>query len=420
MEFRLDMINTEERGVILETRRNISILGKVSVDDTIGDQEFLRSNDFTFETRSELEPFPSDFTWLALYVNDRLYNIYSWPGKYKEYEVKHPKYLYKAEPIQKKFYDDLSVMAIQYEGSDQEAWNYGVNDAALTIKAINGNQDRYGFSLGLLLEGLLNRSDFQGYKVLALNHEIETPATDIEIPLVFRGDSKPTTDTIENAVNFTFWKDGSTEFNLTWLDTFKLIIFGRNAFVRVSGIMIDGELGIQLDAIPKTKGLSSINPANVRWKERKKILEKYKLEYIKITGHNFTYELGNSAKLLKFEKEVPCADYGIGLTEAPSIYAHRFFLVMAGYEPGQGEWEIAPSYFKNGTNYLVDGFYQDLLDFGNAYQGKVKWNYPTGFDKDLLRVGDKISIGNESVFVTSLRADRNGDASIDAIIVDET
>jgi len=416
-------------GTITADRRiDSSIIRRADFDETVGDEFFCKSSDLIIESIGELPilySLPVKQNWIACYVNGLLFNVYRHPQNadtgdldYLEHDEKTDRYKFRLYPLQKVFYDHLAATVLQYSSTSTE-WNYDLDAAIVSIKEIEVHNelgvptstlDRAGFSIGDMIVGLVGKDNDYGYVISGLNHPILLYNSS-DLPILFRGLSKDDGDTAENIINFTFYEDGADIFHVTWMDVFKLIIFGWNAFIRVQPTIISSTLGIDVSIIPKINATISFAISAVQWIERRRVREKYKLDGVKLDGKNFSYSQGSESGNV-LSRSVDIADYSAPIENEDK----ELYWAEGDFDGGVSQYDLVAPYFASGK---VQTWYDNMITTGDGYEGKAFLNYFAGAppQENLLTALSQIAIGDETIQLNTLRFDATGVADIEGIII---
>lgn len=360
------------------------ILGGFTLRQTLGDEFFIKSSEIEFSHRTAFS-LGGGHNWLAFYFNDALIDVFYLEAGYTERNVKQP-YLYRSrlKSIQGIFYDNIAEKLIAYS-EDAHNWNSYIPDAELVIDGIKLTppalppglySNRAGYSLGDLLAAMHQGTDF--YYVDAVSFG-ECPAmTEDDLPVIYRGQSVPASDTSQQKTDWTF-----EDFGVTWLDLFKLAIFGWNAFVRVRPKILDvsgtDHLAVDVQIVPKD-ALASYSPTTPQWLDAKYIPKKYFLDAIHLSSSitdedgtpSFEYLQGDLKSKNILEKEITIAD-----PDSPMLSYDEVLYWSAGdYDPVTEKYDILDGsdnnkpYFGSG---LVEPWYAGMITSGNGYTGKIRY-----------------------------------------------
>lgn len=430
MRFRLEVILTSIVGGTIEETLTISdkVIRKVSIEETVGDEMFTKASELILETNQELPELAGILmvNWLVLYIDDMLYNVYKHPLTYIEKDEKRNRYRYRCEPVQKIFYDDLAATAMVYNNTDSWHWNYELQNSWVDVIALPaeigpGLTTRISFPLRTVLDGLTGKWLFDnGYFIDELSlDEINLPVSLLgEVPFIWRGESfEDGIDSDEDIVNGTFKESaGGDQFNMTWLDVFKILIFGWNAWIKVTPIIrwSAGDsayvLGVNIDLIPRSARTPGTG-LNLKWLERRIITEKYRIDGVKLTGKNFSYENGDIENGNVVEKNIDVADYLETLTDPTlELYlAEGHFTIAVGYSIDY-PWFSSPS--DHG-----DEFYGTMITAGNGISGRCKMIFEDG-GVQLIRTLDEVRIDFQTAQLTTIRCGEDGVASVEGILLD--
>jgi hypothetical protein len=422
IEMRFKYFRTEDDGeIISEEFIDDSIIQGTDFDETVGDEFWIKSSDLNIETIGIL-PFtgslPPKKHWIAVYINDMLFNVYQHPElKYLSYDKKNNRFKYRLYAIQKIFYDHLDSTVLQYSNTATD-WNYNLPSAILAIKEISVKDEsgtplsilnRAGFSFGDMLISLINKHNEYGYVIDGVTHPVLYYPSD-DLPILFRGLSKDISESAETKINFTFYEDGGDIFHVTWMDIFKLAIFGFNAFLKVQPRIENDYLSISIFLIPKINAdLDGFATTKVQWIERRQVMEKYKLDGISLNGKNFNYSQGDDRGNV-LVRSVKVADY-----DQPIAGEDKTLYWAAGdFDSGVSKYDLVNPYFASG---LVNPYYEDMITSGNGWEGKAFINYFIGSTENLLSTLTQVKIGDETVQINTMRFGADGVADVEGIVI---
>jgi len=431
MKFRLQLISTSIVGGTLKETMTISdeAIRNISPEETVGDEFFTKATAIQIETRAPLTVLDgfAVVNWLVLYLDDIFYNVYKHPLTYISFDEKLSVYKYRCDPIQKMFYDDLAATAIVYNNTDTWHWNYGIPDAWVDIIILPAEigaslTDRIAFPLRTLLDGLQGKWLVEnGYFINQMQlDELNLPASlEGEVPFIWRGESfVDGVDSDEDIVNGTFKESaGADLFNMTWLDVFKILIAGWNAFVKVTPSITWSDtyskyvLGINVDLVPKINRTPGTTK-ELTWLERSIVAEKYKVSGVMLTGTNFVFEDGDIEHDNVVEKEIEVADYLETLTDPTlELYlAEGHFTIAVGYSIDY-PWFASPSEH-------AEEFYGMMITDGNGISGRCKMIYSDSGTPRPLSVLDQVNIGSQTAQLVNIRCGEDGIASVEGILLD--
>jgi len=423
--FKLKAVNTADTGEVVSGGiENISnqVINRLSFDQTVGDEFFIKSSDMILETVGvlpQIDRIPVGNNWIAVYVNDLLFNVYQHPGQsnYVEYNKKTGVYKYRLYAMQKVFYDHLKSTIIEYS-TDSHEWNHDIPASFVTIDSItvhNGSGtpfstlDRAGFSLGDLLGSLVSADNDYGYKINSMTVPMPTK-NDNDLPIIWRGLSVDIGDTDENIINLNFYENGVDIFHTRWFEIFQLAVFGWNAFIKVQPVFANDDLAINIDIVPKGNADLGTPVEDVKWIERTRVPKKYQLDGIQLSGENFEYTQGDLDGANVFSRSIEISDYDQPIDD----HDLKLYWAAGDYNAGSGKYELTAPYFTAG---LVSLAYDNMISAGNGFEGKVLLIYEDGGVEQVLQVLDQIVIGAETMQINTIRGDASGRASIEGIVI---
>lgn len=408
------------------------IIGGLSLDMTLGNESFEQAGDIAVQHR---ELFPGvGIWWLGAFYNDIMIDCFRVERNYDEMDLKKScRYKSRLKSIQRIFYDDLDSTILAFENIDTDSWNYNLSNGAanLTIAEImvrdgSGNyiieNDRAGFSLRDLTESLHGSHSDKNYMVdivTSCGYKISDGISGL--PIIYRGTSVDHED-LEGAVDLTF-----TNYDVTWLDVFKLSIFGFDAFVRVTPkiktVGADDYLAIDVDVIPKCK-IVAVDLTTPKWLTRNKLTSKYYMDGIHLSSSvnnssgnpSFDYTQGTTEGrgIKVLEKSVDIAD-----PEAWIPIASESLYWSTGYPDGLN-WDINIGLINNFyfTSGHVAPYYAEFLDAEKSHgiSGRIRY--------EGQRVGDHIYADEDKmqIYRLQIQRDKSGGAvaDIEGILISET
>lgn len=393
-----------------------SIINKFNIEETVGDEFFIRSGEIALNSRSLL-PFnntPSQWNWLALYYNDILYNVYlvghlEEDYRYTDFDVTSNLYSLRLKPIQQVFYEHLKKTII-IRNATSGFWSYNLGAAKVVIDAIReDNQsaptfilNRWGFSLGDMLATLVSTGIMTnqfGYYISDFQLPDDLPLKDADnLPILFRGQSLDEGASASFAILETFENPGTV-----WLDIFKIALFAFNSFLKIVPKIIDNKLSIEFHMVPRVDITGT--GSEKKWIKRKKIRYKYKIDGVRISGTNFEYTQGNWDGNNAYDKSAPIADPDTTI----AFGDERLYWAAGDFLSGTGEYDILENDFNVGyfSTGLVQPYYDNILTDGDGYEGSIIFA-----GEGVL---DKIEIGSDIIQLNRITIDDEGIASIEGI-----
>lgn len=407
------------------------ILYGISIEETVGDENFIKAGDLEIQTISLIayDSNPAWRNWIALYLNDTLLNIYLNENVYSMNETPTKIYSYRLKPIQMVFYNDLSGQVMFDDSANTNMWNSVIEDAAMNIYqiTIDNHQSalhRYGFSVGDLLSSLSGKDNNLGYTLDSISHPLPTVSdSDDEILYLFRGLSidNYNPEPISDAIEWTFENSNyetsvpSQEWKIYWMDIFQIAAFAFNAFIKVTPNLTlspSTELGIDIEITPKIE-VSPTSPETKTWLSNR-IYERgrYQIDQVILSGINFRHVLSKNGGGKKYEKTLNIADYEIAGITAETVDVTLYW--------GKGEYDgtevndlvtylQGEPYFKSG---LVQPYYADMLTDGHGYEGEILYNGE--------KVLDEVLIDSTVFRILKIRLKNEFVAQIEGIVIDES
>lgn len=426
MIFTLKKFGTNTAGVVTHALAEVTDVKQEDIrfEQTVGDEMWVESGDLIVKTYTAgiftINAFPQPhITWVALYINEKLADVYR-NRILESYDEKTGLYEYRLSPIQKIFFDDLKKTLVRYS-VDTNSWNYNIGNSDLIIKEITLQTggtpinilNVYGFSLVDLVNSHLGQHNDYGYSIGSIT-QFGPVLTSDNLPILFRGNSVTSGLPLSEAIDKTFYEDGDEQFHVTWFDLYQLAIFGWNAFVWVRPVFVTAYgsdyLNIYVRIIPRINQAPSGPIDDIVWAERKIVYGKHRIDGVKLSGINFTYEQGAVDGNNVFIRDVAIADYNKN-----EPYASTTLYWAAGnYDSGMGKYDLTSPYFASG---LVENYYAYMISDGDGVEGKCEIIYNDGSEK-LLKALDHVTIGDKTMQVTRIRQRGNSAlAEIEGIII---
>jgi hypothetical protein len=398
-----------------------SVIRGFTVNDTVGDEYFIKGGDLILKVTSAL-PFIDSSTvrnWLALYRGAFVYNVYYLGTQndeldYRSYDYKNDIYEVRLPSIQSIFINDLKNAKIEYT-TDTDSWNFNLINAKVTIDKIRRKTDtgtyidtlnRAGFSIADMLGWAALQTNDHGYYFQNPNTPIPTKNDD-DLPIIYRGASKDTNDTAQNIIECNF-----SDYDMTWADIFKLGSFAFNAFIRVVPV-IGGtpeklSLGFQM---LQRRADAVLTEKTVEWDQLRYLKHRYKVAGVKLTGGNFEYNQGDADGGDAYSKSVGVFDPEIS-TIGPD---ESLYWSVGDYDSPSGKYKILDGsdnprpYFASG---LVESNYADMITKGHGYAGTFPFDGEKIFDEI------EVESGGDIIRVLSLSVDEADIAQVEGIVID--
>ena len=123
-------------GKIVLSEDRTDILEGMIIEQTLGDERFIKSGDINIQHRDALLG-----TYLAVYYNGTMVDVFETEARScDELNLKTDKKSTRLRSIQAKFIEDLGNTRVEYQ-TDSDFWGYGManGETNLTIKEINGH-----------------------------------------------------------------------------------------------------------------------------------------------------------------------------------------------------------------------------------------------------------------------------------------
>lgn len=430
MKIRMILFRTNATGEILQTRHiSDEVIRRLSCEEDAGDERYIRSGELIVEAYQTIPYIAAISTlkqWIAVYLNDILYNVYQHPGEDEWFETNETPqgqvYSYRLFPIQRVFYEDLKRTVIEYSATSTH-WSYDLDGALASIAEIAQEDDpvpttdKWVFQLGYMLEGMEGRTNDYGYEVSEINSLLVTDAD--ETPVIWRGYSLPDTALEEDIIAWTFVQQDVPliEFNYTWMDLFKLIAARYGAFIQVEHSLEAGDIeGQTLGVIVKftPKNVESIfSPVQIAINDLKILSKKstngdYQANGIKISGPNWEEALGNTTTGHQINIQVDFVNdyFSQPITDFETA-------LMAAVADLDGSNEFTGSLFENfGVTH-----YGNWRDSGDGFQIRCSLFYEDAGERKALKVLDQIQEGDNLLQIMSLSFDKEGIANIKGTVI---
>jgi hypothetical protein len=381
---------------------NLTALTDIDIEDihfdqSVGDEMWLETGELILETYTQI----TAADWIALYINNILAEVFSF--REVKYDEKNGKYTYNLFPIQKTFTDDLAIKLVVYSATTVN-WNYDLPDAEVTglsFSVLDGDGNTQtgtnvsGYQPLRMVKAMIGKHHGLGYHIYAANFDgstITSAANDKGT--LIRGTGVSSSDTDSNKINGTFSNNGTDDFDVNWMQIFKLIVQSYNAFIRVTPIIVSGTpdtLGITIDIMPRENVTAGSAISDIVFIER-----------VLISGGNFDYKQSGWNNENAYKAEVDVYDYTI-----PEV-DYDIALYYRGYTGGNAPW------FDGGSN--VSTFYSGLISTGHGYQGECEIIYNDGSEK-LLKLLDQVTFSGTNIMINKLSVGVSVRAKFEGIVI---
>jgi hypothetical protein len=215
MQWAVKKLLTEDDGEVNTIGSNIvTIFNDISVNETVGDELYLKAGDLVLKRYGALQSSVGGYKeWIALYIDDILFNIYEFDENAYEQDQKRGIYTYRFKSIQKKFFENIENHQM-YQDNTTTDYNYGLSNIAqklydLSVKKGDGIYStftqRWGFPIGSVLDGLEGKHNDYGYQVGTVTHPMKLPNGTYDLPFLWRGMGVPDNVSDRMAINETFY-----------------------------------------------------------------------------------------------------------------------------------------------------------------------------------------------------------------------
>jgi len=411
--FRTDPLDAE-----IDGNQSInSIIRRFSFEETVGDEFENKAGDLSLMMIDLLPYNGSYYNWLAAYYQDTLYNVYYIGSadddlRYYEFDVKNKIYKVRLKPIQGLFYEHLRDTVIA-DAVQSRMWGFNLGVVAKVIiekirESSNGSSfilNRWGFSLGDILTNLQSTGDKTNqYGYYISNYSLPDDLylkNSNDLPIIFRGLSEDESVAAGAVIASTF-----TDYNVSWLNIFKIAIFAFNCFLYIIPKIISGKLAIEFHFIPRIYITGTGQGAT--WIERKFDRFRYKIDGVHLKGINFEYSLGNIESRNLFDRDIDIGNPDTVIAQ----FSETLFCAGGDYISANDQYDILDDNEYNVGFFTLDlssTYYQDMIDSGHGYSGKILFNGE--------RVLDKLSVGSDIFQITRLNINENNEADIEGIIL---
>lgn len=399
------------------------VIGDISIEETVGDEMLIKSGDIKLKLTAPL-PFDNSLlyrNWLGIYWNTQLYNVYyigsgnDFDNSYLIKDEKRPEYELTLYPIQKMFFDHLKTQKIFYSAIITD-WNYDLAFAKVDIEKIKirYQQDpptygsalnRWGFSIVDMIGQLGQKNNGYGYVFSNPNLGNFPIIGSDDLPIIYRGISLDQgLASLSQALAHTF-----SDWDVSWLDIFKLVIFGFNAYVSVKP-SIGGspeQLIVNLKIVPRINVTAS-SPGSPQWLERTFEKYRYRIDGVKLSGLNFEYTQGQSELGNIFSRSVDIADPEQYI---PSVADDTLYWSVGDQVSGNTYSIVDGSdnprpYFASG---LVEPYYADIISDGHGHKGEIIFQ-----EQDTL---DQVNAGSDVIHLNKISINRLGVAKVEGIVI---
>jgi hypothetical protein len=374
-------------GRIISSVNTIDLLGNFAIKQTLGDENCIKSGEIEFSHRN---PWPeTSGQWLLIYWDGELLDAYKISAPYTEKNLKGPyKYSSQLQSVQGYFFDSLKAELVNYmdEGTGYEELGYslshGLSEGAAQLNiqeiairygtgAYGSALDRVGFSLGDMITSLVGNGN-KYFKILEINFDHCPMKWEDHIPILFRGESRDyVIATDAEKIAWTFF-----DYGVSWLDIFKLAIYGFNSFLRVQPIIVDNYFVVAVDFLPKI-GITSYTPIKPQWKNCKRKLYEYMLDGVHLystindvdNDPSFDYVQGDLDGSNVLERGVDVADKDAAIAISSEVLYWADARIYGPITPP--DCGIANGYFNSG---LVEPWYDKMVTDGHGYSGTIRYS----------------------------------------------
>lgn len=422
MGFTFEWFNIDSSGLIQNsTIIDNSVIRKFSLECNAGDEYKIRNGDLVLEHKNQL-PKTGSSRWVAVWFDDFLIDVFyqPWNG-FEEYDYKAGIYKSRLPSFQQIVFENLSKIYIGYS-TDTDTYNYYLPNAAVIVDKLKMKpglylSNAYVFSpIDMLreciaLSGAKNGLNFS-FNGMTVDGDIPSiQDLDNDVCAIWRGTSSATFQTAAD-------KLGNGQ--LTWFNIIELIQFLYNCFIHISAnITISPRYlngGIRVTPrINFTPG-GGYAQEEIRYTELKKVLKKYKIDGVRISGSNFEYLQGATYGSI-FEKsfDIYDPDDTTDVTQNES----RLFWADADYDSGIGKYKILDASNNNkpySTSGLLLPYYAGLITSGDGFEGSFVYELIYNGNV-LVRVLNLLEIYTQIALINRLVVDQDNVASFDAIII---
>jgi len=413
MSFTFRFIETDLAGnIVLDVPLTV-IPDNLNLYETVGDEFFLEAGDISFAMTAPL-PFANVFHyhWVAVYWNGALYNVYAAFKDYDTWDGKRNIYFSgNLESIQSRFFDNIKAGSILPQ-TDPAFWAHNLISAKVTINQIQTDintsnlvSDKWGFSIGDMIENLSGKSNYYGYEINQVNHPFPIK-NENNLPIVFRGRSKDTSDTETIAVQHTFGSIGGLD-SVTWADLFKLALYSYNVYLRATPVINSGKLKVDIDMVSKKQADTS-GAAPVTWIDYKIIRLHYQINGVRLEGENFKFSSGATSGNYVLNQSLAVSDPEVDIPTNDTT----FFWADGTYASGSGKYLILNASNQNKSFHEsgeIEPAYSGIFSVNDGVSGRLIF--------DGQKPLDKVQVGSDVVQLTKLTIDKFGVAKVDGIIL---
>lgn len=389
MAWSLKTFLTNSDGLISNAETlNAAAIGRIK--HTLGDKLYIKSGDITLQHFEALgADDPAGFVrWIAVYFNTNLINVYPVYKEFDEHDEKHTtRYSSKLTSIQKWWMDRIKYHSIGINDVDASG---AVEISMIQLEnSVSGLTDRWGYSLGDVLDNMPSSSDVYNHCAL---HSITTPGSKKDsgpVPIFWRGESKDyTSDPITTANAFTFGNIALyPDWSAKWLDLFKMCAVMYNGWIAVKPIIYESSgdtlLGVDIEVKARTY-LTPLDVKNIDWIERTKKLDGYQVINAHITSNvndsdgnpsiDWLYMVGLDTGD-NYEQTIPFADPN---SDFGSVQNY-LFLAMGTYQSGTGKYQVLDVSYENESWFdqgISELYFANSVGINNGagYKGKILYN----------------------------------------------
>lgn len=407
MSWTAKIIETNAAGKVLDLYDFEDIVGDFSVENTLGDEQYIKGGDFRFKHNSVL-PTGANKYWLALYWDSTMIDVFEIVKPYSDIDLKTGRMSSRLRSISLAVFDYLRETVV--------APNYSEIITRIYLTTTDYYDDRRGWHLNVLIQSLAADT---GNGFMFGDVSVPGPgAAETDCPIIYRGSSDAD---LNPAVQKTF-----TDPDTRWEEIVGLGCVLWNAFVRCtpkfSEFMFEDYLTIDIDLEPRTNRTASGTTA-VLWNELSKEFRSKRVDGIYITGpmvkRIYTSNVPDVELVYGFPFSGNVMKKSINLAEFPAWQAalsadgveSQLWICKGDYNSGKydcddGALSMAPWFFDGHSLAYYSGMTGDYHD----YKGKARYNGERAGD-------DVIAEGTTHMLITRVSMNRTGLATIEGISI---
>lgn len=418
MSWRFDLFQSyKNSGSIVNAQTVTDIVGDFTLEKTIGDQFFIKSGDLSLTLKAPL-PIPvsvSTSNWLAAYYNNRLVDVFYYGDTddpdnqydFLEYDEKNGVYKTRLKSLQWYLFTAFQNTLVEYSATSTD-WAYNLSTAIITVERLRAYQgdgvyidtlNAGAFSLNTIPQIIAGKTNGHGVIIGSVQIGDLPIIGDDDLPVVYRGGAGGGTN--QQIIESTF-----DDYPTAWIEIFRYLSFIYNAFVVFTPVITGGNLYARIDVVPKIN-LTAGSATTPVYRSRTYKRRKYRIDGVRLKGHNFEYTQGNVESDNVFEREVNLSDP----EQADDLADERLYISVGTFVSGftysivDGSANPLP-YLAGG---LVEPYYSGMITAGDGVEAEINLGA-----EDVL---SQINAGSDVAQINRITARRTGPAKIEGIVL---